>query len=152
MMAERLVDVLDDKKKVLHTFPVALGASVERPIDSDFKEKALSAAAHAQLVPTEELEGLSARMHVSRSGTVTPYGDSHDVLLETKTDLERIVRERAYELWEREGYLDGRADEYWHRAQEQRLCERAYRIWEQEGRPDGQADRHWNWTCGFQEN
>jgi hypothetical protein len=152
MMAERLVDVLDDKKKVLHTFPVALGASVERPIDADFKEKALSAAAHAQLVPTEELESLSARMHVSRSGTVTPYGDSHGVLLETKTDLERIVREMAYELWEREGCPDGRADEYWRRAQEQRLCERAYRIWEQEGRPDGQADRHWNWTRGFQEN
>jgi hypothetical protein len=152
MMAERLVDVLNDRKRVLHTFPVALRALVDKPIDCDFQEKALSAAAHAQLVPTEELESLSARMHVSRSGTVTPYGDSHDVLLETKTDLDRLVRERAYGLWEKEGRPDGRADECWLRAQEQRLCERAYRIWEQEGRPDGQADRHWNWTCGFQEN
>jgi hypothetical protein len=67
--------------------------------------------------------------------------DSHDVLMETKTDLDRIVRERAYQLWEQDGRQEGRSDVYWHRAHEQRLRERAYRIWEQEGRPEGQADR-----------
>ena len=82
---------------------------------------------------------------------MTPYGDSHDVLMETKTDLDRIVRQRAYELWEQEGRPEGRSDEYWHRAHEQRLRERAYRIWEQEGCPEGQADRHYSWTCGFEE-
>jgi hypothetical protein len=84
-VAERLVDVLNDKKTVLHTFPVALGASGAKKSDTKFEEKALSAAAHSQLVPTDELESLSARMHVSRSGTMTPYGDSHDVLIETNT-------------------------------------------------------------------
>jgi Protein of unknown function (DUF2934) len=150
-VAERLVDVLNDKKTVLHTFPVALGASGAKESDTKFEEKALSSAAHSQLVPTDELESLSARMHVSRSGTMTPYGDSHDVLMETKTDLDRIVRERAYQLWEQEGRPEGRSDEYWHRAHEQRLRERAYRIWEQEGCPEGQADRHYSWTCGFEE-
>ena len=150
-MAERLVDVLNDKETVLHTFPIAVGASVLKPSDMNFQEKALSAAAHAQLVPTEKLESLSARMHVCRGGTMTPYGDSHDVQMETKTGLEQIVRERAYLLWEAEGRQRGHADEYWHRAHEQRLRERAYRIWEQEGRPEGQADRHWNWTRGFEE-
>jgi hypothetical protein len=150
-VAERLVDVLNDKKTVLHTFPVALGGAGAKPSDTKFEEKALSAAAHSQLVPTEELESLSARMHISRSGAMTPYGDSHDVLMETKTDLDRIVRERAHQLWEQEGRPEGRVDEYWHRAREQRLRERAYRIWEQEGRPEGQADRHYCQTCGFEE-
>jgi hypothetical protein len=148
-MTERLVDVLNDKQTVLHTFPVEVGAP--ESADIKFEERALSAAAHAQLVPTEELKSLSARMHVSRGGTITPYGDSHDVLMETKIGLDRIVRERAYMLWEQEGRPGGRADDYWHRAHEQRLRERAYRIWEQEGRPEGQADRHWSWTRGFEE-
>jgi hypothetical protein len=150
-MAERLVDVLNDNETVLHTFPVVVGTSVPKPSDTNFQEKALSAAAHAQLVPTPELENLSARMHVTRGGAVTPFGDSHHVLMETKAGLDQIVRERAYTLWEQEGRPEGRADDHWHRAHEQRLRERAYRIWEQEGRPDGQADRHWHWTCGFEE-
>lgn len=150
-MAERLVDVLNQKGTVLHTFPVSVRASEPVPSDTKFEEKALSASAHAQLVPTGELESLSARMHVSRGGPVTPYGDSHDVLMETKIGLDRIVRECAYLLWEQEGRPEGRADEYWHRAREQRLRERSYRIWEQEGRPDGQAERHWNWIRGFEE-
>jgi hypothetical protein len=150
-MAERLVDVLNDKDTVLHTFPVEVGASVSQPSDKNFEEKALSAAAHAQLVPAKELNGLYARLHVSRGGAVTPFGDCHDMMMETKAGLEQIVRKRAYQLWEKEGRPEGRADDHWHRAHEQRLRERAYRIWEQEGRPDGQADRHWHWTCGFEE-
>ena len=31
---------------------------------------------------------------------------------------ERLIRERAYLLWEAEGRQDGGADEYWHRARE----------------------------------
>ena len=111
-MAERLVDVMNNKENVLHTFPVSVRAAEPDPSDTKFEDKALSAAAHAQLVPTGELEGLSARMHVSRGGPVTPYGDSHDVLMETKIDLDRIVRERAYLLWDQEGRPEGRADEY----------------------------------------
>lgn len=150
-MTERLVDVLNQQKTVLHTFPVSIKASEPNLSNAQFEDKALSASAHAQLVPTKELEKLSARMHVSRGGPVTPYGDSRDVLLETKIDLDRIVCERAYLFWEQEGRPEGRAEEHWHRAHDQRLRERAYRIWEQEGRPEGQADRHWNWTCGFEE-
>jgi hypothetical protein len=150
-VTERLVDVLDHKETVLHTFPVSVRVSEPDPSDIKFEDKALSASAHAQLVRIEELGSLSARMHVSRSGPVTPYGDSHDILMETKADLDRIVRERAYLLWDQEGRPKGCADEYWRRAYDQRLRERAYRIWEQEGRPEGQADRHWNWTCGFEE-
>ncbi len=150
-MTERFIDVLNDKETVLHTFPVEVGVSVSKPSDTNFEEKALSAAAHAQLVPMEELESLSARMHVSRDGAMTPFGGSRDMLMETKVGLDQIVREEAYKLWEQEGRPEGRADDHWHRAHEQRLRERAYRIWEQEGRPDGQADRHWHWTCGFEE-
>ena len=33
-------------------------------------------------------------------------------------DIERRIRERAYELWELEGRPEGSADVYWHRAKE----------------------------------
>jgi hypothetical protein len=151
MTTERLVDVLNDKQTVLHTFPVTVKAADPEPPEEKFQEKALSAAAHAQLVPTEELETLSARMHVSRGGPVMPYGDGHDILMETPEGLENIIRERAYLLWEQEGSPEGSADHYWHRARDQRLRERAYRLWEQEGRPEGQADRHWQWVVDFEE-
>jgi hypothetical protein len=31
-------------------------------------------------------------------------------------DLERLIRERAYELWERAGRVHGQADAHWHAA------------------------------------
>jgi Protein of unknown function (DUF2934) len=31
-------------------------------------------------------------------------------------DLEQQIRERAYRLWEQDGRMDGRADEYWYAA------------------------------------
>jgi hypothetical protein len=34
-------------------------------------------------------------------------------------DLERRIRERAYQLWDLEGRQEGRAEEYWNRAAEQ---------------------------------
>jgi hypothetical protein len=138
-MAELLVDVLNNRQTVLHTFPVEVGASATTPSDISFRKKALSAAANAQLVPAEELNGLSAWMHVSRGGPITPCGDSNNVLMETKAGLDQVVRERAYMVWEQEGRLEGRADACWHQAHEQRLRERAYRIWEQEGCPGGQG-------------
>lgn len=30
---------------------------------------------------------------------------------------EHRVRERAYQIWEREGRMEGKSDEYWRRAQ-----------------------------------
>jgi hypothetical protein len=32
-------------------------------------------------------------------------------------DLERKVRERAYQIWEQEGRVHGRDEQHWHRAQ-----------------------------------
>ena len=32
--------------------------------------------------------------------------------------LEKRIRERAYDMWEREGRPEGRADQYWLRAEE----------------------------------
>jgi hypothetical protein len=63
-MSERLVDVEKRGAKVLHTFPVTISAPVVG--EEAFKEKALEAAAHAKLVPNEELESLNTKMHVSR--------------------------------------------------------------------------------------
>src|ERR1700720_3314283 len=99
-MPERLVDIEKQGSKVLHTFPVTISAPAE---EQAFKEKALEAAGNAKLVPNEELDGLSAKMHVSRGGQLTPFGDPHGVLAETKAGLDQVVRERAYLLWEQAG-------------------------------------------------
>jgi hypothetical protein len=100
-MPERLVDVEKQGSKVLHTFPVTISAPAVE--EEAFKEKALEAAGNAKLVPNEELESLNAKMHVSRGGQLTPYGDPHGVLAETKAGLDQVVRERAYLLWEQAG-------------------------------------------------
>ncbi|MDT7952223.1 MAG: DUF2934 domain-containing protein [Acetobacteraceae bacterium] len=34
------------------------------------------------------------------------------------TDREQVVRQRAHSLWEADGCPDGRAEEYWHRAEQ----------------------------------
>jgi Protein of unknown function (DUF2934) len=131
-MPERLVDVEKQGAKVLHTFPVTISAPAVK--DEAFKQKALEAAGNAKLVPNEELESLNAKMHVSRGGQLTPYGDPHGVLAETKAGLDQVVRERAYLLWEQAGRPDGCADEFWHQAQHQRFRERAYALWERAAR------------------
>jgi hypothetical protein len=151
-MPERLVDVERKGLAVLHTFPVTIKEPAAETEEEAFKRKALEAAANAKLVPDEELESLTATIHVSRSGPLLSYGDPHGVLAETKEGLDNVVRERAYALWEREGYPEGQADEHWHRAQHQRFCERAYALWEREGCPEGQADEHWYRTRGFEES
>ena len=102
-MPERLVDIEKQGSKVLHTFPVTIRAPAE---EQAFKEKALEAAGNAKLVPNDELESLNAKMHVSRGGQLTPFGDPHGVLAETKAGLDQVVRERAYLLWEQAGRPD----------------------------------------------
>ena len=91
-------------------------------------------------------------MHVSRGGQLTPFGDTHGVLAETKTGLDQVVRDRAYFLWEQAGRLVGRDDDFWHQAQHQRFCERAYALWEREGCPEGKAVEYWFRTRAFEEN
>ena len=149
-MPERLVDVERKGVQVLHTFPVAISDAAKD--EEAFKNKALEAAANAQLVPNEQLEDLDAKMHVSRGGQLTPFGDPHGVLAETKAGLDQVVRERAYLLWEQAGRPDGCADDFWHEAQRQRFCERAYAMWEREGRPEGKADEHWHRIRSFEES
>ena len=149
-MPERLVDVERKGAEVLHTFPVA----VSRPADDEeaFKEKALEAAAHAKLVPNPELQDLTAKLHVSRGGQLTPYGDPLGVLAETKAGLDQFVRDRAYFLWEHAGRPEGRADEFWREAQHERFSDRAYALWEREGCPEGKADEHWHRVRAFEES
>ncbi len=150
-MEERLVDVLHSSgAAVIHTFPITIGGSDIASKDAEYEEKALKAAAYAQLVPDADLKCLTTRMHVSRGGALEPYGDDRDVLSQTKQSLDQVVRERAYFLWEQEGCPEGRADEYWHRAHDQHLRERAYVLWRQKGCPEGRADEHWRRTREFE--
>src|SRR5580698_2539839 len=129
-MPERLVDVEKQGSKVLHTFPVTISAPAE---DHAFKDKALEAAGNAKLVPNDELESLDAKMHVSRGGQLTPFGDPHGVLAETQA-----------------GRPDDRADDFWHQAQRERFSERAYALWEREGCQEGKSDEHWFRTRAFE--
>jgi hypothetical protein len=139
-MAERLVNVLDRHGSTIHTYPITLDDSAT---DAEFEAKALEAAAHGQLVPDDELDALTARMHISRGGQMQPYGDDVDCDSETKAGLEQEVRERAYFLWVQDGSPEGRSDEYWSRALEEHLRDRSYVRWQQEGSPEGTADADW---------
>lgn len=149
-MAERLVDVLDDNGRVLHTYPITLDESLDAAGDVDFQAKALEAAAHGQLVPAAELASLTARMHHSHEGRMQPYGDKLSSSSETKLGLEQAVRDRAYALWDEEGRPEGRAEDFWYRALDQHLRERAYVLWQQKGSPEGRADEVWDKTQRFQ--
>jgi len=146
----RLVDVLNGGGVVLHTYPITLGELGDAADDSLYEAKALEAAAHGRLVPDNEVESLTARLHVSRSGQMSPYGDDLERSSETKDGLEQAVRERAYTLWEQDGRLDGRTEVYWYRALNQHLSERAYALWQREGCPDGHADEFWHRVVGFE--
>jgi hypothetical protein len=150
-MPERLVDV-KDSEKVVHTFPVTISDGEAKSGEDGFKKKALEAAANAKLVPNNELGALSATMHISRGGPLEPDPDPLGVLAETKEGLDQVVRERAFLLWHQAGRPDGRADEFWHRAQHQRWCERAYALWERQGCLQGRADEHWHRTLNFEKN
>jgi hypothetical protein len=73
-MTERMVDVLNERDTVLHVYAVSVGDSEALPNDSEYEKEALKAAANAHLVPEAELGTLRARVHVCRSGRMTPYG------------------------------------------------------------------------------
>src|SRR5664279_2713282 len=121
-MPERLVDIEKQGVQVLHTFPVTIRDPGVETDEEAFKRKALEAAANAKLVPNEELKSLNTRIHIGRGGQLTPYGDPHGVLAETKAGLDQVVRERAFLLLEQAGRPDGRADDFWHQAQHGRFC------------------------------
>ena len=143
-MTERLVDVLRGHEHILHTFPVTISDPDLASEDVAYEAKAVDAAALAHLVPDEELNGLTSRLHVGRAGRLEPFGDNRPVTLQTKEGIDQAVSERAYLLWRHDGSPSGRADEYWHRAREQHLREGAYALWVLDGRPDGRANEHWH--------
>ncbi len=149
-MSERLVDVKTTEGQVLHTFPVTIATSDVPANDGEYEEKALTAAAYAQIVPDAELKSLTSKMHVSRGGRLEPYGDNLEVLSQTKQGLDQAIRERAYHLWQAAGGSEGGADDYWNCAREQHLRERAYVLWQQDGSPAGRAEDHWHRTCEFE--
>jgi hypothetical protein len=140
-MAERLVDVFNGLGIALHTFPVQI--EDQNASEDDYKAKALELAAHLRLVPQDDIPTMTARFHVSRPGPATPIGDERHILYGTKQGLEKVVRERAYYIWQQDGCPHGRADEHWRRALEQHLRERAYFVWQEESCPEGRADEHW---------
>lgn len=78
------------------------------------------------------------------------YGDDLKSSSETKVGLDELVRERTYSLWEQDGYPEGRAEEYWHRALYQHLSERAYVLWQQEGSPERRSDEYWQRVRKFE--
>jgi len=77
-MTERMVDILNERDTVLHVYPISIGGPDASPDDSEYERKALETAAQAHLVPEAEFHGLHARMHVARSGMLTPYGGELD--------------------------------------------------------------------------
>jgi hypothetical protein len=149
-MAERLVDVLDRSGVVLHTYPITLGEFGDTADDAAYGAKALEAAAHGRLVPNNDLQSLTAKIHVSRSGQMSSYGDNVQGDSETKVGLEQAIRERAYALWEQDGRPENRSEEYWHRALDEHLRERAYALWQRDGSPPGRADEYWERVIQFQ--
>jgi hypothetical protein len=69
-MTERMVDVVDQTGKVLHTYSIALTAHLNPSVgasspvrDTDYEKAALSAAKTAKLVPESEFARLRTRVH-----------------------------------------------------------------------------------------
>ncbi|MEJ0015790.1 MAG: DUF2934 domain-containing protein [Acetobacteraceae bacterium] len=148
-MPERLIDVSNGFGTVLHTFPVVVD-DCDALSDDVFCEKALKLAAHAQLVPADDVRTLTAKVHVARGGPLAPYGDDRHILEGTRQGLENVLRERAYFLWQNAGHPDGQDAEHWCRAFDQHLRERAYFVWLREGCPEGRAEEHWRLSREFE--
>ncbi len=144
-MMEQLVDLVRRDGTVLRTYPVA----IENPED-DLKSKALQVAEHAKMLPDHDGDTATVRVHVDRGGPLLPYGDDRHVLSGTRQGLEKVLRERAYFIWQHDGHEHGRAEEHWHRAFEQHLRERAYFLWLQHGCPEGLASKHWQDSIDFE--
>ena len=64
-MTARNVDVMDKAGKVLHTYPITVGAPNAAPNDSEYASAALSAARTAKLVPETDFSSLKTRVHAA---------------------------------------------------------------------------------------
>ncbi len=126
-MTERLVDSFDANRVAIKGHPLTLRDGG----DADFLAKGLEATVSDQLVPDTELARLTAGIHDSHEGRMALDDDHLAGGSQTRTGLEQEVRETAYLLWEQEGRLEGRSDEYWHRALDQHLSDQVYTLWQQ---------------------
>ena len=117
-MRECLVDVLNARETVLHVFPIVVEDDDGSPKHVDPEREALKLASALHLVPEAEVESLHTRLHVSRGGPLTPYGDVLVTKRQMQERTEPRIRERAYLLWQQEGCPENRAEEYWRRARE----------------------------------
>ena len=61
---------------------------------------------------------------------------------EPEANLDQVVRDRAYLLWEQAGRPDDRGDEFWHEARRQISSEGAEAMLEREVGAQGKADEH----------
>lgn len=109
-MEECLVDVLNARDTVLHVFPVVVEDAAVAP------QEALKAATDLHLVPEEEEGSLHARMHVSRGGPLTPFGDALLTRQQAQERSEQQLRTHAYFLWQQAGCPDNRSEDHWHMA------------------------------------
>ena len=126
-MPERLVDVEKGSKVLHHVFLLRL-APPQRSRRS--REGVGGGGQRLKLISNEELTTVWApKMHVSRGGQLTPYGDPHGVLAETKAGLNQ-GRSRACLSamgaggaagWTRRRLLESSAAST-------RFCERAYAL------------------------
>ena len=115
-MKECLVDVSNANDTVLHVIPVMVKNPESAARDAESLQEALKVAGHLHLVPDDKLDTLQARVHVSRGGQLTPFGDVMQVRQQVQERAEQRVRTRAYFLWQREGFPEHRADEHWYQA------------------------------------
>ena len=117
-MKECLVDVLNAHDTVLHVFPVAVEGKGDTPKDTECIQEAMKIATDLQLVPESEAGGLHARMHVSRGGQLTPFGDVLEVRRQSQERAEQRIRTLAHFLWQQEGCPENQAEKHWHQAGE----------------------------------
>lgn len=117
-MSECLVDVLNAHDTVLHVFPVKVEDRNAVSKEAECIQQALQTAHELQLVPESEAESLHARVHVSRGGPLTPFGDVLEIRRQAQARAEEHRRTHAYFLWQQAGCPDNQADSHWHRASE----------------------------------
>ena len=108
--------MLNARDTVLHVFPIAVEDQDSASKDTECVQEALKVAADLHLVPEAEMDGLHARIHVSRGGQLTPFGDVLEVRRQSQERAEQRIRTRAYFLWQQEGCPENRAEEHWYQA------------------------------------
>lgn len=90
------------------------------------------------------------------SSAITPVNDAEKTLATNRRSglsekdeaarnaaIHKLIAERAYELWEKQGRPYGYDVIHWLEAEHKLIAERAYELWENQGRPLGYDLTHW---------